>query len=208
MARGASGAMGLYLFDLSGRRRAAEGLRRALPELGESERRLLVRQSYVRTRRSRRAEARAVRLDPVAFCRRLHFEGWEHLHNTADGRLFLLGPLGSVRVASRVLELYHEGCEYAVVLPPSPDQETLEAALFRHSVRCSAQAANRALAAGVPAVWVLALPEPGGRWSVNFLPPVPPAANDTAASLTEHYLSVLEERVRRRPDCWPWRSIG
>ena len=22
------------------------------------------------------------------------------------------------------------------------------------------------------------------------------------------YLSVLEERVRRRPDCWPWRSIG
>ena len=59
----------------------------------------------------------------------------------------------------------------------------------------------------VPGVWAMALPEGRRRWSVHFLPPVPPTAGDSAASLTERYLTALEEMIRRHPAHWTGPSF-
>ena len=207
MARRALGGI-RYLVDLKGRRRAAAALRRALPELGGGEVARLVRESYARESRRQRSERRAGKASAVELCRRLRFAGWESLHNTPRDPLFLFAPLGSVRVAERALGLYHEGSRNAVVLPAAAGGETVEAALFRRGVACSAAPARRALEDGLPAIWTLAIPEDRSSWAVYYLPPVPTRPDDTVVSLTERYLGVLEAMIREHPEDWPWRHLG
>ncbi len=154
---------------------------------------LVIRTLYVRL-----SELRAARLSSVELCRRIDYRGWENLHGVAPA-LFLLAPLGSRRLARRVLGDFLEGAESTVVLPAAPGRDGIDAVLLGRDVRCAAGPARRALERQAPAVWTVALPRPRGRWSVHFLPPVPPADGDTVASLTQRYLSVLEER---------WRDFG
>ena len=45
---------------------------------------------------------------------------------------------------------------------------------------------------------------PGGRYRVEALPPIRPAAGEDDAALTGRYLATLEERVRERPELWLW----
>ncbi len=162
---------------------------------------LVIRTLYVRL-----SELRAARLSSVELCRRLDYEGWAHLHHSADAPLFLLGPLGSPSLARRVLGDYLEDAETAVVLPAPPGVEAVDAVLSSDGVRCAAAPARRALKRQTAAVWTVALPERRGRWRVHFLPPVAPVDGDTEASLTQRYLSALEEMIRRYPACWPWRD--
>lgn len=205
MAR--STALGLHLLDLRRRRRAAVGLRRAFPELGDAERRRLARLSLAAAARGRRSERRALGLAPVELCRRLTFEGWEHLHNATAEPLFLFGPLGAARLASRVVELYHQGRASAAVVPPPVGEETVRVALFRRPVACSVRPARLALEQGAAAFWTLTLPARRNRWCVHFLPPVVPRADDTVVSLLERYLSMLEGMIRRHPAHWPWSDF-
>ena len=146
------------------------------------------------------AELRAARLPSVELCRRLDYHGWENVHGVADASpFFLLGPLGSRRLAQRVIDDYLVEAESAVVLPLPADTDAVDCVFSGDSVRCAAEPAQRALGHRAPAIWTLALPGRHGRWGVHFLPPVAPAEDDTVASLTQRYLSVLEE--------W-WRDLG
>lgn len=124
--------------------------------------------------RLRLAERRALRTTPVKLCGRLSYEGWEH----ADGAtLLLLAPLGSPRVARRVLELFLDGREAA--------DDVFDAA-------------RRALAQGLGGVWMVASPEGRGRWTVTFLPPVAAAPADDAEALARRYLEALAAWTRSR----------
>lgn len=212
------------LFDLKGRRRALEALQRAFPELSDQERRGLARQSLARHRQCLQQERRQrFPKSSVDFCRGLTFEGWENLHNASVEPFFLLAPLGSLEVATRVLKLYHQGHEHDVLIlamdpksgPRIDDdgESTIDGSLFRQPLSCSARPARRALQSGAPAVWILAIPESRGprsqgQWRICFQPPIPPLSGDTAHSLTERYLGVLEEAIRCHPDSWPWRELG
>lgn len=92
--------------------------------------------------RLRSAERRALRLPAVKLCKRLRYEGWEHLHGATR---VLLSPAGSPRVARRVVELFLDGREAVDPAEAPRDQDP----------------------AGV---WMTAEPEERGRWVVRFLP--------------------------------------
>jgi hypothetical protein len=123
--------------------------------------------------RLRLAERRALRLPPVKLCERLDYVGWEN----ADGAtLLLLAPVGSPRVARRVLDLFLDG---------------------RESMDDASAAARRALDAGLAGVWMVALPEHRERWTVSFLPPVAAAPGDDADALARRCLEALETWTAR-----------
>ena len=139
-------------------------------------------------------ELRAARLSSVELCRRLDYEGWENLHGLPPATLlFLLGPLGSRRLARRVLDDYLDAPESAVLLPAPAGEESVDADFFGTRVRCAVGPARRALERRSPAIWTLALARPRGRWRIYFLSPVSPMDGESAAALTRRYLDVLEE---------------
>lgn len=129
---------------------------------------------YLSTLRFRAAERRALRLPAVKLCKRLCYEGWEHLHGAT---LVFFAPVGSPRVARRILALFLE------------DRQGADADL---------DAAEKALAEGLAGVWMVAEPERRGRWAVRFLPPVAAAPGDTADALFQRFLDALDDWTRGR----------
>lgn len=80
-ARGLGRGIGRLAHAVLGRHRriAADNLARALPELGEEERRRTVRACFEHFGLALADAISAARFDLVELCRRLDLEGWEHL---------------------------------------------------------------------------------------------------------------------------------
>jgi len=68
-----------------------------------------------------------------------------------------------------------------------------------------------ALKTGAPIVPVFGVPIPGGKYKITYLPEVPvetiAAAGDRESdvrAITQACTRIIEEEVRRRPECWLW----
>ncbi len=128
----------------------------------------------------------AERFSAVELCRRVSYEGFEHVHGAAaqGGRVVLLVPSSGRRLLLRVLELFRPAGQEAVTIPV----DTIPVASAEDGIA----AARQALAAGSAAVWALARPAPKGSFLVRFLPPVVPEDGETQEALAGRYQAAWE----------------
>jgi hypothetical protein len=124
---------------------------------------------------------------PVELCRRLSYEGFEHVHAAAaegGGLLYLVPASADRRLPDRrlprILELF------------CPTGEAARTALVA-SADDAAAAARRARADGDAAVPTLLRPAAKGRFVVRFLPPVVARPGETEAALAGRYLAALKD---------------
>ena len=80
---------------------------------------------------------------------------------------------------------------------------------FGRPARVAGLPARLALESGAAVIPIFALPTPGGGYRVILWPAIHPAksaAGEEKAieSLAQRYLEVLEDAVRRWPECWRW----
>jgi len=201
----------------------------ALPEMPDAARRRLVRRSFRRLGSHRASELSATRFSPRELCRRLRLEGWENLHAaTAAGRgvVLLLADLGSWRLALRALVLYRPLLSHFLISTPSDHGRDLAAdrwsamlaslnqggevaillrcPVFGHPASLDPLPARLALASGAPAVLVVSLPEPEGRYRICASPPIAAVGDDTIERLSGQYLGVVEDEIRQHPESLPW----
>lgn len=111
-ARSLGHGLGDLSWALAGRRRriAVDNLRHAFPELGEAACRRLARVSFRHLGAAACDAISASRFDLVELCRRLRYEGWEHLEEAArtrSGGFFgLTAHLGCWEIAAQVTGAY------------------------------------------------------------------------------------------------------
>lgn len=86
-------------------------------------------------------------------------------------------------------------------------EEAIDVPFFGRPAWTSPIVARLALKTGAPIVPLFGDHLPGGRYRIDFLPPIVPAGRDDAATtfeLTRHCLEVCEQVVRRAPERWLW----
>lgn len=107
------GELGYHL--VSRRRRVAlENLERIFPELSPGERRRLARASFRHFGSALCDSVSAARLDPVALCRRLELEGWEHLERarrSGPSLCYMTAHFGTWEITADVVGLYTGGLD-------------------------------------------------------------------------------------------------
>ncbi len=107
----ASGAFAWHVLARR-RRRGDDRLRAAFPELDAAARRRCLRQAFRRVPAAEGDTVAVARLPPVALCRRLRLEGWEHLveaERHGRGVIVLLAHLGPWQLAAWAVGLYRDG---------------------------------------------------------------------------------------------------
>ena len=190
-----------YLLGGSAVRRT---LAMALPERSAAERAAIARAS-ARLRMRRYFDPWA-RLDDVALCRRLSWEGAAPLRDAraAPGALFLSAPLGVPELARRAVRIYCGDPAARLVLLPTPSGVApggdARLPLLGRSVRSGADWAR---AIGVPVFPIFATLEPGGRYRVELQHPLDPSGDDPDA-LVCAAIARIEAAVAERPESWPW----
>jgi hypothetical protein len=119
---------------------------------------------------------------PVDLCRRVSYEGFEHVHaaRAHGGSVIFLIPASGKEILVRVLELFR---------PAGEDASTKSAA----SAEEATDAAHQALAGGGTAVPVRVRPALKGRFVVRFLSGVVPESGETAEALARRYLAAWED---------------
>lgn len=83
-------------------------------------------------------------------------------------------------------------------------EEGIDVPFFGRPALTSPIVARLSQRTGAAVVPVFGEELPGGRYRVEALPPMLPEAGDDDVTLSQRYLSLLEERARSRPELWLW----
>ncbi len=78
--------------------------------------------------------------------------------------------------------------------------ETVSLPFLGRNLETKTLVARASIDTGAPVVPVFGRPR-GGGWSIEVQEPIQPAITD-ASALTQRYLAVLEEAIRRQPEMW------
>lgn len=107
-----------------------------------------------------------------------------------------------------VRALQHGWCAAIVIDQDSRGTDPVFVEFFGRPTATTPALAILALRSGAPIVPVFALPAPGGKYRIRYLPEVPlPQNSDRDAAvveLTQACTSIIEDQVRARPECWLW----
>jgi Kdo2-lipid IVA lauroyltransferase/acyltransferase len=259
-ARGFGRGLGALAHRVDRRHRevALANLALALPELSETERRLLVAECFRHFGGALCDTVSSSRFDVQELCHRLTYEGWEHLEEAAaagKGVFVLSAHLGHWEIAALPIGIA-KGSLHVVVRPADnpwldrelthlrerfgnrvtakqgaarkmiqvlrergwagilidqrvQPREAIAVPFFGRPALTTPVLARLSLRTGAPVVAIFAFPEPGGRYRFVAREPIFPESpgsdpEDAVARLTERYLALTEEEIRKRPAQWLW----
>jgi KDO2-lipid IV(A) lauroyltransferase len=111
------------------------------------------------------------------------------------------------RAARQMLRVIRGGGRVGILIDQRvPAAEAIVVPFFGRPALTTPVLARMSLRTGAPVVPSFGVPLPDGRVALRFRPPLFPAGHGEAAvwELTQRYLTVLEDEIRRAPHLWLW----